>query len=408
MGWEYDAWQASFGASQDAFEWGQEQYDAQMANLRRAEQSRDYYQTNIGSEQQLNAAYSTTFSLGKTPGRRYFQDLGLDKELFNSREARDALYAEQWGGKVDEANSLMQQAMDASKAGDTQTADSLKAQAEALFEGAPMAEWKDRGARGGEGLGKFKGTGIQMGSPIGKQLASPSGQIVGELVHRGEQLLDPESEESQRLISSITEAPLAQIAAGETAAQRALATGERTAQRGMRDLGLATGGMRAPGAEAAIRSATASQFAGQRAAVNTEMAAMRATVIGQARQFYESMAPQYAINAVKAADEWINNRAFINQNYMQLTTSLTQSAMALSGQMASSMASLAGTQYAAASQAKTAAAELEASQKTDWISLSVGAVATVAGAFAGGVGAAAGAAMFGKGAAGAAATAAQH
>jgi hypothetical protein len=251
-----------------------------------------------------------------------------------------------------------------------------------------MAEFREKIP----GTGKFKGTGVQRTDPLG-EMSSPMSQIVGGLVYRGEQLLDPESEESQRLISSITEAPLAQIDYAEEKGQQTLATSERAAYRQQRDLGLAGGGMRMPGAEAAVAARTAETFGTARANLNAQMGMARASIIGDARKFYEENAPQWALNSVNAADAWINNRPWVNETYLKLSTSLTQSAMALGGQMAGAMSSIAGTGYATAVQAQTAQRQLDASQETDWVSLAVGVVATVAGAFAGGVGAVAGAAL---------------
>jgi hypothetical protein len=390
-------YEQALGESKSAFTWGQDVYEQQMAALKKSQRSMDYYQSTLGTEAQLNAPYSTSYSLGKTPGKKYFRDLGMEKDAYKSKAQRESLYQEQWGGAVSQANDLMAQAMAASRAGDTARADELKSQADALFTGAPMAEFKEKKGAG-EGLGKFKGKGIQADSPIGSQLASPAGQIVGGLVHRGEQLLDPESEESQRLISSLTDPALAQLDAAETKAGRALATGERTAQRQMRDLGLAGGAMRAPGAEAAIGARASEEFAGKRADVATTMGAARAQVVGEARAYYETMAPQFAANAVEAADRWVNDRAFINKTYLQLTTSMAQSAMQLSGQVTSSMAGLTGAAYGAGLQHEAQQAALDESSKTDWVSVAVGAVAMIAGAFTGGIGTVLGGAlMAGKG-----------
>jgi hypothetical protein len=383
MGVDPNFYRTAWQGAQDAFGFGQEAYAEQGVNLKRAQKEMQYWQTNLGTEEQQHSAFSSTFEVGKTPGKRFFADLGLDKTEFKTKEQREALFSDMFGASIEEANALMADSLAASRAGDTDEAKRLKAEADELMaaSGAPMMDQKGR-----VGKERWRGSGIRQTGGISDALEAPDAMIIGANLRRAEALMDPESEERAKMRESLTGAARADLDAAEVTAGRALATGERQAIAGLRTQKLATGAMVSPLAQAAAASRVTEQFAGSRANVATMLGAERAKVEFQADMFMEQYIPEFANNAVAASAAFVKDRAFINDTYLTLQTSLAQTAMQMSGQFAGVQAQVASAAYGEQVRAEYAADELAASEETDWVSLGVGVVATIATAWAGGVG----------------------
>jgi hypothetical protein len=375
-------YQQAYQQATGAYQWGQGVYEDQSRALHRSQREMEYWQTNLGTEEQEFSPWMGQFEFGKTPGKKFFAELGLDKSEFKTKEQRDALMQDMYGAQVEEANSLMSQSLEAARGGDKARADELKAQADALMEGAPMM-----GTKGRLGKEKATGRGIMMtGGGVSSQLQSPGAMIIGGNLQRAEALGDETSEEYQSMRESLVGGAEAELDAAQVTAGRALATGERAAVAGLRQQKLMTGSAVNPAAQAAQQAQVAADFAGRRATTLTMIGAERAKVNFEADKFMNMYIPEFQNNAVAAASAFVKDRAFINDTYLQLQTSLSQTAMQMAGQVSSSMTGLAGQAYSEALRAETASSELAASEETDWVSLGVTAVATIATIWAGGVG----------------------
>jgi hypothetical protein len=380
----------AYGAAGDAFEWGQGVYKEQRRNLRYSQFRKDVYEQQLGTREQIRGQYAGTYSLGETPSHQWFEQQGYGHDAYQDDAGRESLWRGLYGDKVNQANQLMRQAGDAFDAGDPERAEALKAEADALFAGAPRAQmrWEPGPhTQFGEQTIEFEGEGIQLNPNVIPQMATPSASIMGNLIYRGQQYMQgPGTPESQRLISSIRDPAIAEANLSEERGMRASAQGERASARARRDIGLSRGGVRSPVAEAAIAGIDARTAAGQRAEIAATHGLARAQIEGQTMQFFETMAPQFAQNAVAAGQAWIDGRAYVNETYLTLSTSLAQSAMQLSGQMASAMAGLSASAYDTAMTARQMEKQRAEESSTDWVSLAVGAVGLVAGAFTGGAG----------------------
>jgi hypothetical protein len=320
--------------------------------------------------------YATTYSLSNVPpGIAHYTERGHEYSDVQTSASRSALFQEEWGGKVTEANSLMEQALAAARSGDRGAADEFKAQAEALLEGAPTYS----AVRGRKKKSWHITGGVETSSSdVPEALQSTTGMTMGELVYQGREFLDPESRTSQRFMESLTAAPIAQVEAGREAGMRSLATGERGAVRQQRDFGMARGGLRQPGQEAAIAARTGEQFAGQRASFESQTSAQLATIKGEAAKFYEGFSRQFSASVLDAADEWVSRRAEVEDSFRDRIANLSVVSAQISGQFAGNMIQSANTAMASYSQRKAAEAAAD-DGSGGWVGTALGVVSMVAG-----------------------------
>lgn len=123
--------------------------------------------------------------------------------------------------------------------------------------------------------------------------SSPMFKTASELVRQGREFLDPESETSQRYKRALTEPGM-----------RALAMGERAAQRQSRDFALAQGGAMNP---------LARMQAGQTA--ERDFAAQRAQLLSNAALQYENFSRSFAADAVNFGQAFLQNQSGVREAF---------------------------------------------------------------------------------------------
>jgi putative component of toxin-antitoxin plasmid stabilization module len=334
-------------AGHDYFEEGLEAVEGRMAELRGTEQRRAQIEKNLGSDVQLDHGGIQDWQADEGPGYR----IALQRLANGPRIAGQ-------GAIKREANKLFKESYKAAATGDYAKADELRAQA--MEAGGALIEG------GGFELGEqFK----QKKMKGYKALMSESGLMAGGILRDAGELMDRDSETTERFMDSLTSGALAEINAAETNAGRALATQERSAVRSNRDAAMATGGARSFGSEVALAARSAERFAGMRAQTATEAGAARAQVHAQAAQFYENASRTWAVSALQASRDFINDLSFVRDTYNQMQNDLTgmfaqlagtagAASMALSSKAMSTAGSIANADRMAAAQEEAAESEM--------------------------------------------------
>jgi hypothetical protein len=169
---------------------------------------------------------------------------------------------------------------------------------------AERREGRDMRLRAQDRIGGIT-TGTRERNASARELSSPMAMIVGETLRDARAMQDPNSETSMRFKDSLTSGALAQIDAASLNAERGIASGERTAQRGFRDNRLAAGG-NALGA-AAMSARTSERFSALAAGNETQSGAARAAVHGEAAKTYEAYRREFATSSVNAAQVYMQN-----------------------------------------------------------------------------------------------------
>lgn len=204
---------------------------------------------------------------------------------------------------VDQANALQKQALEAARNGDMAGAQALQAQAEALV-GGLKAKTKRfvTNAQTAEGAAKTK-------------LASQEGMAVGRLVRDANQLQDRNSQTYQDFMGALRDPALAAIDMSVIKGERSLAAEARGEQRDNRDLSISRGAARNPMAERALTARTAEDFGTRRAVNQLDAGIAKANVLFQTGVFAEKFTRQYAMDASKFAQGWVQGQAGLRDEY---------------------------------------------------------------------------------------------
>ncbi len=165
-------------------------------------------------------------------------------------------------------------------------------------------------------------------------MGSPTAQTVGKLVQDANQLLTDEGRE--RFLGRITDPYNEAIDEGERRQQRDLAGEYRSAQRSMRDFGLARGSARSANDMAAIAGRVGERFGTASAQIRSQAAAQKAQVMGEAAKQYEGFSRQWSADVAKFAQAWVQNSEGVRDSY-------GQSMIALAGMRSDAFQALSGT-----------------------------------------------------------------
>jgi hypothetical protein len=246
-----------------------------------------------------------------------------------TRQAVDEVRRAELFGQVTEVNALYQQAYDAAKSGDYTAADALQKQADDMAAGFGLNEnFSSQGLRSGAG-GAITFSKGQKFDPLfdteaaaGAALASPGAMLVGGVVSKAREMMDPNSAEAMRFKDSLTSGALTAVEQGRQQAVRALGAQERTGARQQRDMMMGTGAAGQTAKMAAVGARNAERFATMRADVEGGAAAQRAQIHGDASKMYESFRYDLANNATSLAAAWVNNESGVRDNFRQTQNSL--------------------------------------------------------------------------------------
>jgi hypothetical protein len=315
------------GFARYAYEQGQEQREHYSNIAAGAERGRSFLQSKLGTDEQMYAPY-----IGKWSTQGY-----------------DTRRRAEYDPVVNEANSLLSESLAAARAGDLTKADQLKAQANNLVSGTGQRFQFSGPGAGWENKNEWD------------HLKSPEGRLAGTLLRDAMGMQDPNSAGARSFVSSLTEAPLAEIEASRDNALRSITAGERGASRSARDFRLAHGAAHAPSAEASVAARTSMEFATQRASVETQTGAARAQVTGQARQTYETFKRAFAVDAMGAAQQWVDTRGGVRDEWQAVNIQLAgiSAQIAAVGAEAGSRISAAAFDSAGRVEAAKLAAETE-------------------------------------------------
>ncbi|MGB0890459.1 MAG: hypothetical protein ACPGWS_09265, partial [Solirubrobacterales bacterium] len=229
----------------------------------------------------------------------------------------------------------------------------------------------------------------------GLNMDGPMDLLMGNLLRDALDIQDPNSAQAKDLVDSMTRGPLAQVEAGRVSANRAIGSQERTSARQARDLGLARGSARGAGADQALATARNMHHAGQRAEVELKAGAARATIHGQAAQKYQEFKRAWGVNAVAAAQQYIDNKATVRDEYVNAILTTRLAAANLYGQQGGTESARSNALGAQATSLAQTDAQISAQDDGGGWGAIVGAVAGIALSFIPGVGPVVGAAIIG-------------
>lgn len=336
-----------------------------QANVREREQEREQAQTTVADIlQHLGTPEQRAGQLVNVPADalKFYGQFTLDEAVTSgflkhgkSKDIPDILK-----GNLGIANRILGEAKDAYEAGDFELAESL-------YQDALNARLDPRGRQ--KGWRPFADTSpieaaFGFSTPTSLESASllstPSARTVGELVHQGEEFLDPESETSQRFKEALTEggldaidaseqAALAQITAAEEVARRNLAAERRGAGRLIDDIGASQGAARNLTAEAHVAARTAERFGAERANIALEAGAARAEAVGEAGvargeliaasdRYFEEFSRSFAANTVAFAQAWAEGQPGVNEQFQNAMDNLTTAAATFANEAATRFA----------------------------------------------------------------------
>lgn len=268
---------------------------------------------------------------------------------------------------LNQMNSLMDQAEAAARAGDYDKAEKFRTEAETLLSQVP----------GGVGLGSSGRDAFNLRRDFVSQAqstaTSPMGRLVTETLQRARAYLDPDSEEYNRLYDALTEGALAETEAGRLAAERGIIAERRMGDREVRRLGATRGAARSPGLNRALTQRQGERAATQRANVELEAGAARATILSEGTRYIEDMARTYAPNAVGFARAFAQGSPGIREQHQGALDALGLA----SAQISADFSKMHFAEY------RAAAAREDANKNSlrDDILTGVGMIAAVVGAF---------------------------
>lgn len=213
-------------------------------------------------------------------------------------------------GRTDAANTLLQQAEDAARAGDFTGADRLKAEAKAALTAKSKA-FGELGATAG--MDQIWSLTEDPSMAARTRLASPQAQLVGHQLQEARQFQDFES------AASINERRLM----GE-AGERSIAAGERDVARQNR-LGAASAG-------GGAQSAYGRQLADER--MGREVGQQKAALFTDVAQKFQDMQRQYGKDTVSFANAWLQGTSGMRESFQQASDQLATNFSNLSQQFA--------------------------------------------------------------------------
>lgn len=366
MGWtEYKAYIDAQGDADSSREEGAQALSAARHDLWQSEANKKALQLGLGTEAQLEHGGIRDWQADENGGYRFgytikdIRKAGLFGTVKNAGlNAKD----------LRQANKYWEGSYKAAVEGDFETADRLRAVAMSWAEEHGLTDLLDES--------KFDAKKMKRH----QQLMSQTGLLAGEIVSYAGDLRDPESPESQALIESLTDGPIAQIDAAENDAHQAISMQSRIAERKRRDLTATMGGARSFGAETAIQGALDVRFAQGHSAAASTAGAARASIYGDAQKFYLNFREQYGISALDVARKWTNSRAFVNDTYRALQASLAGATADFNLAAAGQQQQVALTAFTTNANLQSYQDQIKAQKQGQWMSLIAGVVGASIGA----------------------------
>jgi hypothetical protein len=298
---------------------------AAQAEATRATERRDQSERNLGAASQMLGTDEQIAGYGEDSrlaeyGQRYSLDGQAMSGYLNSHSkiARQGTQLrEDYAGAISSANTLLEQAEAAAKAGDFDTAAQLKAQAGGGFGDRFSAAFK---LGGGDPNAAAKG-----------MLSSPAAQAVGSMVRDARSFQDWDSQASQQFRQNMVQPQ-----------ERAIAASAEAAQRTARDFGLQRGAGRNAAGAVAINAEMQRKFGTERAQAHA-----------QTNQFFEQYRRSFAQDAVGFAQAWLQGEAGVREQFQGAMDNLSAMGAELFTKTAS-MAANFSTQAAQQSAQKSA------------------------------------------------------
>lgn len=210
-----------------------------------------------------------------------------------------------------QANSLLQQAEDAARAGDFATADALKAQAERTLDDFVNAQ-------GGIHAGEFREIFNLFEDPEARAAATavnPQGRIVGSLIKNARELLDTESSTYKKFITDLTQGQIGEVEAQRVTGQRAIALGLQSNQAEIRRTQNVRGAGRSAGLEAARYERAQDRASAKSADIETLVGAEKGRIFGEASAFLEQYRRSFAQDVTRFAQGFIEGAPDVIENF---------------------------------------------------------------------------------------------
>lgn len=199
--------------------------EAQAMVQQRVQERKSTEQMLMQQEQLLGTPGQVAGNLGggvSSAELPYAGRYNLDTAAFEQIAGRTKWTAGAQAG-VDKANDLLEQAQAAARAGNTEQAAALKAQADAALKSGLPNTALFNNLWGGPLQGAFQYQ-TDPNVEAATRLNSPLAQTVGANVARGRELADPNSAARQQLTQNIVNAPVAEINSGQRAALSNIST----------------------------------------------------------------------------------------------------------------------------------------------------------------------------------------
>lgn len=261
------------------------------------EQQLNYQEAMLGSERQLFGGLTDL-----TP-----EETGFIGRFYIDQSAAQAVNAYYGGSQVPgwltegiaKANDLMDQAQAAARAGNLEQAAKLKTQAEEAWSAGQAGSTSDEVINS---MVRFVESPEQLAA---LRLSSPMGMTTGELVRQGREFLDPDSETSERFISSLRDPALAALDLSERTALRDIEAEQRGVSRSARDLALSRGSGRNPYAALQAETRARELFQTEHAQVRETYGAAKANVEATAAQTFETFSRAFAMDATAFGQAWL-------------------------------------------------------------------------------------------------------
>lgn len=269
--------------------------DTEVQRIQQAEKQRSYLERNLGTDAQFNGSLQTIDpSEADYTGRWQYNTAATKLNKAGVATGGAARLRDSMQARVNQANSLMDQAQAAAKAGNAQEAARLKAQAQGYF--SDSGGYTGTLRKIGEG-GAISFADAQADQPA-SALLDPQAQIVGEDLRRARQLQNWDSGESQDFRRRLGEGAhrSLDVAARENARQSLI--------------GARTGG--------AATNSAAERLLQQRS--TERLAAGHAQVESEVANQFENFRNAYAKDSVGFAQNWLDNKSGIRQEFLGMMT----------------------------------------------------------------------------------------
>lgn len=312
---------------------------------RAREQELSYLEGLLGSDAQRNlqapdpdlAKYQQRFDFDEAAMRSMMKTVGEETDSSSHPDwLRQRVDPFKEASRIkDEANTLLEQAEQAYRAGDISTAEQLREQALEMPSDIPFAfDWDLQNEMGiwEQSWNLTPGEGVRTQAEAAA--ASPIGQTVGDIVRRGRGLMDRDSQEYQDFYDALTGGALAEAEAGQIMGERAIAAEQRQLGRDIQQQSARRGAARSQYGDRAIMARSAERSALQRANLALQTKTEMARIHAQAGQFLEEFAPSFAANAVSLGRAYAQGSPGIRSQFQNSLSSLA----ATSAQLASTSA----------------------------------------------------------------------